>query len=710
MSNNTHSDKPAAAYPWRFFRAGGFDQVRLDSGADLLALGTLDQKLWVALSCPTRGLEFDGPTLDLIDTDRDGHIRAPELIAALKWAGSLLKDPDALINSAEGLRLAAIADDSEDGRRLLASARRILHNLGKDGSDVISAADTGDTAKIFAMTRFNGDGIVPPEAADDPALQRAIADIIDCMGAETDRCGAPGLSLDKARQFFETARAYLAWQSQPENDAALLPLGEATVRAAAAMEALAAKAEDYFVRCRLAAYDAHAAPALNGSEADFLALARHSLSAASEEIAALPLAAVGPEALLPLERGINPAWQEAVAALRNEAVLPLLGDKTGLSADDWTQLKARLAPYRDWLAAKVDAPAEKLGADRLREMLGGGDEAAILELIARDQELAAEADAIAEVDRLVRYCRDLASFANNFVSFRDFYTRRAKAVFQAGTLYLDGRSCELCLRVEDAAKHATLATLSGIYLAYCDCTRGADKISIAAAFTAGDAGLLMVGRNGVFYDRAGRDWNATVTKLAEHPISVSQAFWSPYRKLGRLVGEQLQKFAAAKAKAVEDKSATLVAGAAQKAEAGKPATPAPFDVGKFAGIFAAMGLAVGAIGTALASVVTGLFGLKGWQLPLALGGLVLAISGPAMLIAWFKLRTRNLGPLLDANGWAVNARAKINIPFGGALTHLAKLPSGAERSLTDPYAEKRRPWGWYLAIAILAALALWLAR
>jgi len=704
------SNDPNSTYPWRFFRAGGFDQVRLDSGADLLALDTLDQKLWVALSCPTHGLEFDSVTLDLIDTDRDGHIRAPELIAALKWAGSLLKDPDALTNSTDGLLLETIADDSEDGQRLLASARRILHNLGKGGSDVISAADTGDTAKIFSQTRFNGDGIIPAEASDDDALQQKITEIIDCMGAETDRCGAPGLSLDKARQFFEAARAYVAWQSPPENDAALLPLGEATARAAAAVEAVAAKAEDFFVRCRLAAYDSNAAPALNGSEADFLALARHSLSTASEEIAALPLAAVGPEGVLPLERGINPAWQEAVAVLRSEAVIPLLGDKAGLSADDWLQLKGRLAPYRDWLAAKVESPAEKLGADRLREMLGGGDEAAILDLIARDQELAAEADAIAEVDRLVRYCRDLAVFANNFVSFRDFYTSRAKAVFQAGTLYLDGRSSELCLRVEDAAKHATLAALSGIFLAYCDCTRGTDKITIAAAFTAGDAGLLMVGRNGVFYDRAGRDWNATVTKLIEHPISVSQAFWSPYRRLGRLVGEQLQKFAAAKAKAVEDKSATLVAGAAQKTEAGKPAAPPPFDVAKFAGIFAALGLAVGAIGTALASVVTGLFGLKGWQLPLALAGLVLAVSGPAMLIAWFKLRARNLGPLLDANGWAVNARAKINIPFGSALTHLAKLPAGAERSLSDPYAEKRRPWGIYLAIAILAALAVFIAR
>ena len=73
---------------WQFFRAGGFDQVALESGADLMALDQLDQKLWVALACPTTGLEFDAKTLALIDTDKDGRIRAPELIAAVKWAGA----------------------------------------------------------------------------------------------------------------------------------------------------------------------------------------------------------------------------------------------------------------------------------------------------------------------------------------------------------------------------------------------------------------------------------------------------------------------------------------------------------------------------------------------------------------------------------------------------------------------------------------------
>jgi len=99
-------------------------------------------------------------------------------------------------------------------------------------------------------------------------------------------------------------------------------------------------------------------------------------------------------------------------------------------------------------------------------------------------------------------------------------------------------------------------------------------------------------------------------------------------------------------------------------------------------------------------------------MPLAVVGVILAISGPSMVIAYVKLRQRNLAPLLDANGWAINARAKINIPFGGSLTHLAKLPPGAERSLNDPYAEKQVPWRLYLALLIVigaAAAAVWMS-
>jgi transposase len=302
---------------------------------------------------------------------------------------------------------------------------------------------------------------------------------------------------------------------------------------------------------------------------------------------------------------------------------------------------------------------------------------------------------IVDLDKLVRYQAGLVTLLNNFVSFSDFYTRKDKAIFQAGTLFIDGRGCDLTIQVSDMAKHASMAGLSNAYLVYCDCTRKHtnEKTTIVAAVTAGDAGNLMVGRNGIFYDRAGKDWDATVVKIIENAISVREAFWTPYRRLGRMLNNQIQKMAADQDKAIEAKTADSVSATASKAQEAakapadaKAAPPAPFDVAKFAGIFAAIGLAVGALGTALAAMMSGFLALIWWQMPIAILGLLLIISGPSMVLAWFKLRQRNLSPLLDANGWAVNTNAKVSIAFGTTLTVLASLPKGAKRELKDPFA------------------------
>ena len=164
-------------HAWRFFRAGGFDQVKLDSPADLQNLRHLDQKLWVALACPTTGLEFDTRTLSIIDTDKDGRIRVPEIIAAAEWACANLKNPGDLFNGAAILPLTSINDSAAEGKQLLSSARQILTNLGKGDATSISIEDTTDTTKIFAQTKFNGDGIVPPESTDDAGVKAVINDI-----------------------------------------------------------------------------------------------------------------------------------------------------------------------------------------------------------------------------------------------------------------------------------------------------------------------------------------------------------------------------------------------------------------------------------------------------------------------------------------------------------------------------------------------------
>jgi hypothetical protein len=689
-------------HTWKFFRAGGFEQVELESGADLACLDQLDQKLWVALACPTRGLEFDNRTLDLIDTDKDGRIRAPEVIAATKWAASLLKNPDDLIKGAPSLPLAAINDATPEGRQILASARQILLNLGKADTAVIELADAADTVKIFASTAFNGDGIIPADAASDEATKAVIADIMACMGIENDRSGKPGVSQAKTDLFFAEAQAHSDWWKKSEGDQTILPLGEATAAASAALKTVKVKVDDFFARCRLAAFDARAIAPLNRPESEYVALATKELTVGAAEIASFPLAQIAAEKALPLVEGVNPAWAGALATLQAAAVKPLLGEKTALTETDWNSLLARLAPFEAWSAGKVGAAVEKLGLKRVREILAGDAKAKITALIAKDKTLEPEANAIANVEKLVRFHRDLHTLCVNFVSFKNFYSRKIPAIFQAGRLYLDQRACDLCLTVEDVAKHGTMAALAGSYLAYCDCVRksAGENMQIVAAFTDGDSDSLMVGRNGIFYDRKGQDWDATITKLIDNPISIRQAFWLPYKKLVRMIEEQIARRAAAAdaASTAKLQDAAAVAASPDKAT---PAETKKIDVGTVA----ALGVAFGAISTAIAALSTGLLKLAWWKVMLLPVCLILLISGPSMILAYMKLRKRNLGPILDANGWAVNAKAKVNVPLGKSLTQVATLPPGSQRDLIDPFADKKSPWPKIiLALVILAVI------
>lgn len=709
MTASTHS-----AHNWRFFRAGGFDQVCIDNGADLLALNQLDQKLWGALSCPVHGIEFDARTLEFIDHDKDGYIRVPEVISAVNWAASLLRDPDVLIRHSDALPLDAINTEEEEGRLVLAAAQHVLQVSNCPDATSISVSHMDDVWRLVAAMHFNGDGVIPAQSVQDEVLHKVVEEIIACCGAVSDRSGEPGITADIAKRFFTEAQLWADWWKQADEDATIHFLGADTAAAYAAFQAMRVKVEDYFVRCRLAAYDARSTVPLNRSLEDYQVLAAQSLTHASADMADFPLASISAQAPLPLVSGVNPAWEQQMRILNERVIAPILGDKQVLTQQEWEQINAQFSPLEKWLGSKpaciaaesASTSIEQLGAERVRTLLNSDIPQRIQELIEKDTDLKEETEAIASLDKLVHYCRYLHTLVNNFVSFRDFYTRKDKAIFQAGTLYLDGRSCDLVVRVNDVEKHAALANLSRICLAYCECFRkgGSERMFIAAAFTAGDSDQLMVGRNGVFYDRQGRDWNATIVRMLEHPISIRQAFWLPYKRVGKMISEQIQKFAAARSQDAETRMlTTAVETTGGKTAEAKP----PFDVAKFAGIFAAIGLAVGALGTAIASMMTGLMGLQWWQLPIVVVAVILAISGPSVLLAWLKLRQRNLGPILDANGWAVNTRAKINIPFGTALTGIAQLPKGADRSLTDPYAEKSLKWPVYLLILGLIAGAYW---
>jgi hypothetical protein len=395
------------------------------------------------------------------------------------------------------------------------------------------------------------------------------------------------------------------------------------------------------------------------------------------------------------------ACQEAYAQYFQTAKLQALGLATlpadaavpGLTEEQFTEMGKKIAEYEAGKAAAESANAAALAAAQAQYK---------------------------PLEKLLLLCRDYVTLLRNFVSFQDFYAKRGKAllgrgnadetpwaIFQAGTLVIDQRACNVCLKVSDMGKHNTQAADSGMYLIYCNCKHQASgqAMQIVAAMTVGDIRNLKVGKNALFYDRQGRDWEAEVVKIIDNPISIGQAFWSPYRKLGDWVSGLITKSAAEKEKKSFADLTTKLQTPPAAGQAAQPAQPAPFDIAKFAGIFAAIGMAVGYIGAFFTSLATGVKDIAlyaWWALPVAIISLFLVISGPSMVLAWMKLRKRNLAPLLNANGWAVNADAIVNVLFGNTLTEQAQYPIV---KLKDPHAKvKKLTKGGKWAIAVAAII------
>ena len=691
--------KPAnTSYPWKFASVGGTVRVKIQSGEDIRHLGELDRKLWTVLSCPTSGLEFDETTLKLIDVDKDGKIRVDEVIKTAQWLTRILKNADDLLKENDSLPLDGFNTEDPDGARLQASARQILKNLQLE-KDSISLEDTADNVKIFAQTQFNGDGIITPASAPDEATAKLIETIAGIASA-IDRSGVPGITAEHVEAFYAACADFQAWMAAGTKD--VFPYGDKTADALAAVNAIKDKVADYFMRCKLIGFDAASAEAVDVSVAKIAAI-EGNLAAASEEIGLQPLAKPSADGKLNL-KAVNPAWKAAI-----DAVVTLVDiKKDAIDEAEWTAILGTFAPYVAWMDAKKGAEVEALGLECVNAILKEDKKAALLELLEKDKAEEANALSIEEVDKVLRLNKHFYRFLNNYVVLADFYDPARKAMFQAGRLYIDQRSTDLCVKV--AGPSPEISSLSGMYILYCSCVseKLGKSFNIAAVLTDGDVDGLREGKNAVFYDRDGNDYTAKVIAIVDNPISIRQAFWSPYKKVARMINDRIDKRAAEK----NEKSMAGLTEVTNTAADGKePAIANNFDIAKFAGIFAAIGMAVGFIGQFIVKLAEGIAAIKFWELLLIIVGLMLLISGPAMFIAWRKIRRRDLGPVLNANGWAINAAALVRAKFGKTLTSLAKFP---KLTAVDAEARKkanaRKFWSWFCGLLVVACVALWLCN
>ena len=694
-------------HTWTFQRVGGLDQVVLKNADDIINLANLDPKLWVALSCPTTGLDFDQRTLQLLDSDNDGRIRIPDILDAISWTKDKIVSFDNIVQSSETLPLSQIDDSTEQGKKLLVTAHSILANLNKSQADYLTQDDVQQSLKINASKLYNGDLIFPPSGELSPEMQNFIQTAIKTTGAQKDMSGQDGINLEIALTFVKNLKSWQAWQTDISNTQT--PFGENRSEIWKLVQELKPKIDDYFLRVELAQYAPQAQNALNVDEKYIVPTQNGLLS--DQALAELPLSKIDSNNSLDLVNGLNPLWKSKIIRFR-ALVASHLVDPNQLTSQEWQDIQTGLNAYATLISSKPDmqqlnvatkptASIEDIPSNQIANFTNGNLLSEFEKMVDQDNKTPISASDVFVLEKLVLFQKHFYRLLINFASFAEFFSLDHYAAFQLGKLYIDGRCATLCVAVDNIAKHSTMADYSELCLLYCECTRHGQKQTIVAAITAGQGDLLMEGRNGVFIDNEGNDWDANVVKMITKPISIQQAIWAPYQRIGRLITEQINKWASSKDADIEKTSTQAIQNPENK-----------FDIGKSVGIFAAIGLAIGAIGTALATIFQAIFSLTWWQFPLVILGLFLIISGPSVILAWLKLRRRTLGPLLEASGWAINGQVKINLLLGGLLTSKAELPANAKRNLTDPLRKRNKKariifWSAILVGVVLVGTALW---
>jgi len=350
----------------------------------------------------------------------------------------------------------------------------------------------------------------------------------------------------------------------------------------------------------------------------------------------MPLVTEAPDVALPLGDHLNPKYLEAIVAFADKAVKPLLGERDSLSRLDWKSVKSAFAPYRAW---RVSKPVMNAAAKA----------------------------ALDDEERILRYKLRLAEFVENYVNMKRLYDEDSLAIFQTGTLRIDAKEMNLCFDVDSEAAHSALAAKSNCCILYLKLTRPSDKSerSVCAVVTAGRVAGLYAGRNGVFCDRDGKYWEAVVTKVVESQVSLAEAFWAPWKKMGEGIASAVKKFLGDR----QAKGETL----AQSALSTQPAAEGQGSQAgaAMASSVAAIGIGIGMVGAAFASLMAVVSSMTWWQMIVGVAAIVVVVSLPSVVLTWFKLRRRDICAILNASGWAINRPMRFSVRRARGFTRLA---------------------------------------
>lgn len=657
-----------------FKNYGGSYQLRIQDVKDLEKVQFLAEAHWAATSVPISSLNCDPGLLSYIDIDKNGRIRTDEIKTALEWLFRFLKNRSRLSEGTDVLYLSDIDTSHPEGQKLRSAAEFILSNHQPPDAQEISLEQVRDVQSIISNATNNGDGIISPEATRDPDIGQFITSVMNTVGSVLDAGGKPGISQEQLNVFVNEAESYLAWKAEGEipegkDNTEVMPWGTETLQAYELIASLEEKIEQYFAQCAMVGFDERAAAQMQLRQRELEEIDFMDKSIMEERVKNAPIAAPNREGILDFGSRINPLYFECLIDLRNNVLKRALGKLVKqLTQKQWENVKNVFAAHRTWLQNKQGTKVEELGEDRLRTYLNGPYRERVSELITEDLAVADDLDQMHNLEKLILYQKGLMELVNNIVSFSSLYDPKRRALFEMGTLVIDGRQMTFTMRVQDREAHKRIAEKSCMYLLYVEVTGRQDKdikFEIVAAVTSGTEGRLRVGKRGIFFSIDGKEWDAQIVDIVENPISIWESVRAPFQQFTGFIKNQIEKFTKSRQTKIDASFA------------------APSASGMARDLLLGGGIAIAALGSSFAYITKALSQVNPIHILVTLAGLAILILLPGMIMGFLKTRKRDMSVLLEALGWAVNVHMRLNNSLGKLFTQTPYLPKDARKERRD---------------------------
>ncbi|MBN2713541.1 MAG: hypothetical protein JXR97_14060 [Planctomycetes bacterium] len=729
-------------------KIGGCYQLDLDCPEKLKALLDLDEALWAAMSIPNELLTCDQAFLRFLDTDENARVRTDELRQGITWLFRMLKDFSGVASGSDRLMLSAIDDGNEEGAAVKRAAELILSNLNADDRTAVTLEQVRNRQSILGSGAANGDGVIPPEAVKgDTLLEPFIRDIMSTIGSVGDASGLSGVTDEQMNKFTAEAKAYLEWYDRgliPEGETKtnVMPLGADTPSAYEHYKKVADKIDQYFSLSSMVRLDERLVDKLRLMEQGITEADLADTAAIEGRMRKIAVAMPRADEILHIDENINPVFREDIASFA-ENVLPHFSKSDvydELRLHTWRKIKASFAPYTAWLETKGGVAVENLGQEKLKNYIQGDLPGCLQKIMDEDKAVARELEQIQNVEKLILCQRWMMELVNNFVSFPVLYDPERRSLVELGTLILDGRRFTLNVLVRDRKAHKEIAKECQICLLYLEVVSSdkakkdklpatfenglPDRFEIATAVTAGSMRNLFRGKKGLFVTSEGRELDATVVDIIENPVSLWEAVKQPFKKLGEFVGKQAEKFSTSRYASMEksidktvsevDKNITTV-----PAKAGKKNDS---QAGALRDLLMGGSVALAAVGGTFTYIVKTIKegGVGFGDVLMVLGGIIALIAMPTLIVAWAKLRRRNLAVLFEACGMTMNVDMMLTTRIGNLFT---RHPSAIENKgckvfglnfscpfedMPDSLARRLRWIGvCFGVLALVAGVAVW---